>query len=242
MRGVCHKRSYMKKIIAIALLVTLAMTSVSARSRSRSKNADTILHSLNFSVPFSSKTLTLEDDWGDIEVDADFTGFGINYNLMSVSKNGLSFIGGAGIGYAGMNTTWKDAALDYSSDAGGAYLGGKFGVGYAPLNTDKIVLGFHGFIGINTSLVVGDGEYTYTEYGYAHSKNETCTITNVCCPLGIDAMFAYKLSKTFGLTAGLDLSLNLVDKGKYGLHKHDDSFSANGSGNVELRFGICWIR
>lgn len=220
----------MKKLIALGLVSLLAATATFARSKSRGN--ETVVHAFDIAIPFDNKTWKLDDDdVPDAEIDTGFVGFGVNYNKMSVKNSGFTKIFGLGFGYT-------SATIDdyFDVDLGGfdTYL--KFGWGYAPLKTDKMILGIHGFIGGDLKILDGD----------AH--NVDFTVTDFAFLTGVDALFAFKLTNSFGLNGGLDLSTNVFGAGALKVKNNGtdrestDSFTYAFSGvNVALRFGICLI-
>ena len=148
--------------------------------------------------------------------------------MLTVYDNRFTMIWGGGIGYtkASLEEKFGDTDLD------GIHLTGKFGAGFAPLNTEAMTLAFHGFMGINARPISGsanDVDYSVAPVGLA---------------LGADVFYVYRISPKFGLNVGLDLSFDIIGSGTYKIEAGNNKYEYDlgyTSFNLEPRIGACLI-
>ena len=119
---------------------------------------------------------------------------------------------------------------------------------------DKMLLAIHGYTGFDFDVGAGsknDADFIIADFGM---------------PIGVDAVFAIKLTDTFGLTAGLDIGTNIFRVGGlFGEYEEEEKeYHSNYYGGyyttytetestsdfissvfngftVTPRIGICWI-
>ena len=231
----------MKKIITMFAVAAVAVSATFA---------DQVMHALDFSIPFENRSLKVSGDHDDYfdKLDVSTTGFDFNYDRMAVGDSGFSFIFGIGMGYNSVNLD-----LDgYDVDTNNYDLRLKLGWGGSPIHSDKMLLSIHGFTGMDFKAGVGeksDVDFVFIDYSM---------------PIGVDAVFAIKLTDTFGLTAGLDIFTNIFSAGlltsEYEYKEyHSGSYYSSGYYTTEIettsdflssvfngfnitpKIGICWI-
>ena len=186
----------MKKIIATLFALGLAAASAFA---------DQVMHALDFSIPIENRTYSLDGDIGDYDdkIDTSAVGFNFNYDRMAVGDSGFSFIFGLGMGY-------EKLSFDDYVDFNNYDMKIKLGWGGSPIHGDNMLLSIHGYTGFD--ITAGAGSKSGTDWIFA----------DFGMPIGVDAVFAIKLSGSFGLTAGLDIGTNLFKVGGlFGEYKYE---------------------
>lgn len=190
----------MKKILAFVAAALLFAGNVFAKE---------VLHNLDFSIPIDKQTWT--DDGDDTKFN--MLGYNFDYSRVTANENNFSFIFGADIGYVKADLDDVDG-LDDSFK--GLDLGLKLGWGGVPVNTDKVFLAIHGFLGFDmkyltmssshwgidyeNSGVYNTADKEYDDYYYALMFNTK---------IGVDVIFAFRFNEKIGLNAGIDLYTNL---------------------------------
>ena len=233
----------MKKSIFLLSVAFFAIFSVSAIFTEQK-----VVHSINLSLPYEHRTVEIEDIFADSEVNPpdtvtlNYFSANFNWNRMAIYDSGFSFLLGMGIGF----TTAVPQAF-FTDFLSGVRTDIKTGWGFAPINTDKMILAFHGFIAVNLRYLKAEEERAqtgsnanYTTYAYH--------IFDYDMPIGIDGVFVFKLGDSFALFTGLDLSTNLFGVGMYDADDHGEGgsegyeFTYGFTGiNVTPRIGICWV-
>lgn len=202
----------------------------------------TIVHTLNFSVPIERQTWE-DEGYSD---NPSFWGISFNWNMLTVHKSGYSFI--LGLGHGGTGGKWHNDTYG-DVDPFGLDSNFKLGLGFAPLQNEKMILAFHGFWGFSTKIMFAT-DISYRETGTdGRDRNSDFLIFDFTNVIGFDAVFAMKLSDVFGIMAGIDVSTNFIGGVIYTESDSGSDFSDDiwgfgvpfGKVNVVPRFGICWI-
>lgn len=226
----------MKKIISVMVALATFAGFASARGRGGSDGASGNIIGLGFNVPVESRTL---QDSDDNDFDLSSTGFNIDFYRMTLNSSGFSFILGTDLGYITSDSDGDDIGS-------GFHYGLKLGWGGTPVNNGKVVLGIHGFFGIDGSIQTGT-----IDMGVADMDT---TLVDWSMPFGVDVIFAVRLTDTFGLQGGIDLYTRIWEATVYGWEydydvggrNYSDSDSEVFSGffngfNAKFRFGVCWF-
>ena len=200
----------MKKQLLLLLIAACALVSAWADK--------TTVHSIHLSVPIEHQNWT-DEGYSD---NPDFWGIDANWNMMSVRDSGFSFI--IGLGAGATKVDWNN---DFYGDVdpSGADFNFKLGIGYAPIHKEDMIFALHGFWALDMKLLTASASY-YDVDTYCESDFLMLDTVNV---LGIDGVFAMKLSDSFGIMAGLDISTNLFGIVFYDsdLHDSDDDGTGN---------------
>lgn len=197
----------MKKILTFVAAALLLAGNVFAKE---------VLHNLDFSVPIDNQTWKIEDageDGEDTNEKVNMKSFNFDYSRTTANENGFSFIFGADIGYVKADLDDVDG-LDDSFK--GLDLGLKLGWGGVPVNTDKVFLAIHGFLGFDMKYLTMSSSHwgidyenswgqsteykEYDDYYYALMFN---------MKIGADIIFVFRFNEKIGLNAGIDLYTNL---------------------------------
>lgn len=190
----------MKKILAFVAAALLFAGNVFAKE---------VLHNLDFSVPIDKQTWT--DDGDDTKFN--MLGYSFDYSRVTANENGFSFLFGANVGYVKADLDDFDG-LDDSFK--GLNLGLKLGWGGIPVNTDKVFLAIHGFLGFDMKYMTMASKYwdvdwenttiSSTEYKWYDIDYYTLMFD---MKIGADVVFAFRFNEKIGLNAGIDLYTNL---------------------------------
>jgi len=175
-------------------------------------------------------------------------------NHLQVRENRFSKIADVQFGYETLKM--KDVKASYGGytvNAGDSDVKFKafntrfmFGIGGAPLNTERVILAVHGTFGF--SMKIGGNTENGTISGYSYEMKETLFGFNTF--LGANCQCQVKLADSFGLTAGLHMYTTLVGFGvdtvKVTAAGESESESDGyaiipGGFNVDFKFGVCWI-
>lgn len=248
----------MKRIFAIAFAAFLAVGSAFAENAGAR-----YVHSIGFNIPIETNPWTgnLEIDDG-VDADVDFklraAGFNFFYNHLQVRENRFSKISDVQFGYESLKM--KDVTFSYGGatvNAGDADVKFKafntrfmFGLGGAPINTEKVILAVHGTFGFSMKIGSNTETESVTVEGTKYSVEVKETLFGFNTFLGANCQCQVKLTDTFGLAAGLHMYTTLVgfgvDSVKTTIAGESDSDAESygvipGGFNVDFKFGVCWI-
>ncbi len=257
----------MKKIFAIAFAAFLAVGSAFAENAGAR-----YVHSIGFNIPIETNPWTgnleiseTNPRTGNVEsydADVDFklraAGFNFFYNHLQVRENRFSKISDVQFGYESLKM--KDITFSYGGatvNAGDADVKFKafntrfmFGLGGAPINTEKVILAVHGTFGFSMKIGSNTETESVTVEGTKYSVEVKETLFGFNTFLGANCQCQVKLTDTFGLAAGLHMYTTLVgfgvDSVKTTIAGESDSDAESygvipGGFNVDFKFGVCWI-
>ncbi|MBR1536669.1 MAG: hypothetical protein IJ630_07010 [Treponema sp.] len=208
----------------------------------------TRVHTIHFSFPLEARTLNKTNfparKYLDLDSNfkASYLGGCLNWNKLIFRENGLALLFGVGTG--------ADFAKipDLSSDFfEGFLISGKFGLGFAPVKNKKIILAFHGFVGLNLRIL--DLETKYKVANISDEMNYRLEEFNFTS--GFDGIFLVKLTERLGLFSALDISTVFAGHGSVEVSRSNDLSSDYGSKelkyknilngiNIVPRIGLCW--
>ena len=211
----------MKKLLAAALIAVGMVASAAADS----------LKGINFSLPINTKTWEADTDYGTSTEDVETLGYGLNFHSMSAGKEGFSFssIFNVGLGKATLSSD------DFADDLDGYFVDLKWGWGIFPVNNERIILGFHAFVGIDMLYFEKSiGDWTTSAFDFD-------------VLFGADAVFGFKFGGGMSLMAGLDVGTNvagacimwITGPGIEDTDGNDFSYGVNGF-VVKPRIGFSW--
>ena len=220
----------MKKIFAIAFAAFLAVGSAFAENAGAR-----YVHSIGFNIPIETNPWTgnleiseTNPRTGNVEsydADVDFklraAGFNFFYNHLQVRENRFSKISDVQFGYESLKM--KDITFSYGGatvNAGDADVKFKafntrfmFGLGGAPINTEKVILAVHGTFGFSMKIGSNTETESVTVEGTKYSVEVKETLFGFNTFLGANCQCQVKLTDTFGLAAGLHMYTTLVGFG-----------------------------
>lgn len=202
----------------------------------------TSLQTLNFALPIERETWDFDDladaEWSSI-------GFQFSWTNYKINKNGYSSLFGITLGFISGETEM------YDTDMGGLDLNLKFGWGVAPVS-DNLTIAMHVLMGVDFKAIEGDVENrnktrnsdNYYNDGYG-SMNSELSATYFDLMIGGDFIIGYKLTESFGLVAGVDVTTNIFGFGVVSLEgQYEDSWAIDYifSGiNIVPHVGIAFI-
>ena len=207
------------------------------------------VHWFGFNIPIQNQTwwytddefygLTLKDEY-DINLDFSSVGFNVFYNHLSVSDSRFSKIIDVQFGFASM--TWDELEIDGNSGSisssfpslSGPSTRFMFGIGGAPLNIDRVVLAIHGTFGVEGRVLTGS------------TNGSDITAVDFSTFIGFNTQAAFKLTDSFGLSAGMHMYTNLFGFGVLSADWGSDSNAEfmlvkPGCFNIDLKFGVALI-
>lgn len=187
------------KVVPVALMF-LALTSF---AQNNEKNS--VLHTFNFALPIEHETWSIPSWYGKTSEDKwSFLGFQFNWTRYFVGQKGYSSLVGVTAGYT------KEREGDNFS---GFDLNAKYGWGYSFV-VDKIIFAFHGIVGIDMKYLYyndkDQGPYGTELDSYIISKIPVVDLIG-----GAHAFIDYRFTEKLGVTAGVDLTTNLLGLGTY---------------------------
>ena len=205
----------------------------------------TSIHTVHFSFPVEFRAMEAKDSPSRkyFDLDKAFTSrqFGINANWNKVIfyEDGYTLLFGAGAGLSAMNIP------EFSSEFfTGGTLTGKIGFGYAPVRSEKIILSFHGFSGLDIGFL--DCYTRYRAPGISDELHYTNSEINFTAGAGV--ILLTRLSNSVTLFSGIDFSTVLtgfgsIEVSRFGTSdewaelKYTNSFN---SVKINPRIGLCW--
>ena len=202
----------------------------------------TSLQTLNFALPIERETWDF-DDLADAEWSS--LGFQFSWTNYKFNKNGYSSLFGITLGYISGETEM------YNLEMNGLDFNLKFGWGVAPV-ADNLTIAMHVLMGVDFKAVEGDIETRNTtrrsdDYDYSGSspKDLELSATYFDLMIGGDFIIGYKLTESFGLVAGVDVTTNIFGFGFVSLDgPYEDSWAIDYifSGiNIVPHVGIAFI-
>lgn len=242
----------MKKTLSIVAALLMCAGIAFADEEDRS------IHSIGFSVPVMNQTWY--DKSNDVEYYKKYNGAGFDfmYHHLTVTPGNFSKFINCEIGYAAL---WWDevetkvngstSTESISGDAAKSYDGliqkYSFGIGGAPVNSDRFILALHGTFGVNGWY--GTRNYNYTKSGVKYDEEDWGFSLWTTIGFNVDA--AVRLSDHVGLFAGTNFYTNLIGFSVLGTETKPTSGSSTkdsdgyavypGSFNVDFRFGVAFI-
>jgi hypothetical protein len=190
------------KLVLVAMLL-LALTSFAQDNGKK----NSVLHTFNFVIPIEHETWnvkiwmnggeTVEDDWN-------FWGLQLNWTRYLVSSKGFSSLVGVTAGYV----------KEYEGNVfNGFGFNAKYGWGYSFV-LNKMTFAFHGVVGVDMKYLY----YNDKDRGVWGKELDDYVISKV--PVfdlfaGVDAFIDYRITEKIGVTASVDLTTNLLGRGKY---------------------------
>ena len=238
----------MKKLLALiasALFATGLVFAEDAGERS--------IHWLGFNTAWESQNWLYDSDY---DSDLSFFDFNIFYNHNKVGDNRFSKIVDVQFGYQSSSgevympitlevgsksydiNQWFDVALS------GVNTRWMFGLGFAPLNIDRVVLSVNGTFGVQLSYLTGTESYYFRTTKSWFDFDET--LFGLGTFIGANCQCAVRLGDSIGLSAGIHMYTNLFGFGVTVVDWSDDSDAAAyvimpGNFNIDLKFGVAWI-
>lgn len=209
---------------------------------------NTSVHAFHFSFPIEASTFEAKKshsrkyfDFGDTVDEKSFGAF-INWNKLIVKESRLSFVFGVGAGFMAMKV--PDISSDFFIGGLVNAVSGKFGVGFAPLKTEKYLLAVHGFSELKGGVLDCDA----SSYLETVSDELHYTVTEVALTSGVDGVFIVKLGERLSLFSGLDISTVIFGGGSLGVsrdgsHSDSDELTYRHSfSNIAVvpRIGLCF--
>ena len=222
----------MKKIF-----VALAAAILSAGIAFADDAGERSIHWFGFNIPVESQPWSRTEDDYDYDFDADFVGFNIFYNHNTVGDNRFSKIIDCQIGYSSGDGYG-------SADFGGLDTRFMFGLGFAPLNIERVVLSVNGTFGVDLKFLTAEESAYYYDYDY--------TLFGLSTFIGANVQCAFNFGSSFGLSAGMHMYTSLFGVGvstwdrtaTYSSSKYTDDDDGDvwligpGGFNIDLKFGV----
>ncbi|MBR4599336.1 MAG: hypothetical protein IKO39_04730 [Treponema sp.] len=245
----------MKKTLSIVAALLMCAGIAFADEEDRS------IHSIGFSVPVMNQTWY--DSSNDVETYNKFNGAGFDfmYHHLTVTPGNFSKFINCEIGYAALwldeverkvngSTSTESVSGDEAKSFGGLIQKYSFGIGGAPVNSDRFILALHGTFGVNCWY--GTRNFNSEESGEKIEFKDWAFSLWTTIGFNIDA--AVRLSDHVGLFAGTNFYTNLVGFSVLGKERKTRSGSSTttktdsdgyavypGSFNVDFRFGVAFI-
>lgn len=192
------------KLVLVAMLL-LALTSF-AQDNGKYKGSY-VLHTFNLVLPIESETWNIKN-WvhagKTVESDWSFLGFQLNWTRYLLSQKGYSYLVGGTAGYV------KECEGDAFN---GLDLNAKFGWGYSFV-VDKIIFAFHGLAGVDMKYLYYNDK-NFDAYDIELEDYVVTSIPVFDLFLGADAFVDFRITERLGVTAGVDLTTNLLGRGMY---------------------------
>jgi len=239
----------MKKRLSLIAVLVLAGGLIFAKN-----SGERSVHAIGFDVPITSMSIYDRVNDKDMYTKGSGVGFDFMYHHLKVSENRFSSFINVELGYGSFTPDEREydgATTSLSGNAAKTYNGlsdrFSFGLGGAPVNTDKVILAIHGTLGVNSLIAFRDYEQSSTlkidEY-----------MISLWTTAGVNVETAVKLSNHFGLFAGVNFYTNILGFSVIGNETTVKSGSTEstttdstgysiypGSFNADIRFGIAFI-
>ncbi len=186
-----------------------------------------VLQTLNFALPIES------EEWkiGHGRADMSSYGFEFLWNRIKVAQNGYSSTFGLGFGYNNVSVEdqWDISGFDFNLKAGW---------GFAPVAGD-FILAMHIILGFDVKILEEEGhsrfdveeEEDYDVYNRSYSYSRStyayeASANYIDLLLGGNVVLAYQVTSNFGVTAGVDVTTNMVGLGAFSIeYGYDDDDS-----------------
>ena len=244
----------MKKIVTAVAAAILALGAAFAEDA-----GERSIHWIGFNVPIENMTWTYDDDspfdsstveW---KMGISTVGFNVFYNHLEVGDNRFTKLVDVQLGYTSLSVDSVKAdgnKLSLSDnqffDIDGFDTRWMFGLGGAPLNFENVVLSVGGTFGLDLKVATGSKSYYVTDVDV--------TAFDVRAFIGLNTQAAFKLTDSFGLSAGIHIYTNVLGLGTYiwtvGYDDGDDKYTKDhgefivvypGDFNIDLKFGVCFM-
>ena len=223
----------MKKLLSLVATAVLACGIAFADDA-----GERSIHWLGFNTAIENQNWKYDDD---LDFDISFFDFNIFYNHNSVGDNRFSKIVDVQLGYQSASPDVRFGGNNnafWMPDFGGFNTRWMFGLGFAPLNIDRVVLTVNGTFGIQMSILTASETY----WGYDFDA----TLFGLGTFIGANCQCAVRLGDSIGLSAGIHLYTNLFGFGfmsyDYGGKDDGDVYAIMpGKVNADFKFGVAWI-
>lgn len=219
----------MKKIASLLAFLALGI-SVSAKSW-------TNYAGFGWRIPTSAKVKADDSNAKDINFKSQ-TGLSLDY--AGVHESGFSLRGIFDINYSGSDI---EAGSD-SDEMEGVNCLFLVGAGYAPIRTEKMMLGFYGLFGADATVL----NYEESISGGGFSSSYEVTLTHAATVLGANATFVYSPAEHFSLFASVCANYMFPTEIKIDVDKKINGVSTSESPKYDFKgafkfvptIGICW--